>query len=444
MDENNAQNEELLAELLELRREVKHLRRNLRQVERQAQVASRAKTEFLANMSHEIRTPMAAIVGYIELVIEEGDLSRAPPSRSQYLLAVKRNSQHLMRLLDDILDLAKIESGKLDIERIDVSPLEVVDDVAQLMRPVAGEKGIGFELDYEGPIPERIRTDPTRLRQILMNLVGNGIKFTDQGGVRVATRLVCKDSDRPMLRFDVQDTGPGLSPDACTRVFETFSQADASTSRMFGGTGLGLAISSQLARLLGGDLSLDSIEGRGSTFKLTIDPGPLAEVRLFEPVEDESDALETLTCASTPVFFEKIRLEGPGGHILLVEDGEDNRRLIALTLEKAGFEVSCAINGAQGVELALSARHEEHPFDLIVMDMQMPVLDGYEATRRLRQEGYEGPIIALTAHAMKGEREKCLAAGCDHYAPKPVNRRELVAKVVAFLSKNPSGPTCDE
>jgi CheY-like chemotaxis protein len=165
---------------------------------------------------------------------------------------------------------------------------------------------------------------------------------------------------------------------------------------------------------------------------------------LFEPVEDESDALETLTCASTPVFFEKIRLEGPGGHILLVEDGEDNRRLIALTLEKAGFEVSCAINGAQGVELALSARHEEHPFDLIVMDMQMPVLDGYEATRRLRQEGYEGPIIALTAHAMKGEREKCLAAGCDHYAPKPVNRRELVAKVVAFLSKNPSGPTCDE
>jgi CheY-like chemotaxis protein len=349
-----------------------------------------------------------------------------------------------MRILDDILDLAKIESTKLEIERIAVSPVEVVDDVAELLRPAAAEKGIGFDVDYEGAIPERVRTDPTRLRQIMMNLAGNGIKFTNKGGVRVVTRLIGGESERPMLRFDVQDTGPGLSPEACATVFEAFSQADASTTRLFGGTGLGLAISRQLAELLGGDLSVESIEGRGSVFTLTIDTGPLTGVRLIEPGEDEPDTVETLTRASTPALFERIRQEGPTGRILLVEDGDDSRRLIALTLEKAGFEASCAVNGAEAVELALSAWDAEQPFDLILMDMQMPILDGYDATRKLREEGYSGPIIALTAHAMKGDREKCLAAGCDDYASKPVDRRELITKVATYLSGKPSPPASGE
>jgi CheY-like chemotaxis protein len=377
MRDQDPLNRQLVSELLELRKEARSLHRELRQVKRQAEVASRAKSEFLANMSHEIRTPMAAIVGYIDLVIEEGDLSRAPAPRSQYLLAVKRNSHHLMQILDDILDLSKIEAGKLAIERIGVSPSQIVEDVVGVMSPAAVEKTIGFDVDYPGLIPQEIQTDPTRLRQILMNLIGNAIKFTDEGGVRLVVDVMHKDSMNPKLRFAVQDTGVGLSPEACQRIF----------------------------------------------------------VPLIDPVDDEPNTMLTLTSSSTPVVLEKVREEGPGGHVLLVEDGEDNRRLIALTLNKAGFEVSYAENGAEGVTVALAACGSGEPFDVILMDMQMPILDGYGAARRLREAGYDGPIIALTAHAMQGDREKCLAAGCDDFIAKPANRRELVEKIVRYLRK---------
>jgi Amt family ammonium transporter len=413
-------------------------KREMNQVKRQAETAARAKGEFLANMSHEIRTPMTAIVGYTDLMLEEGDISQAPPSRIEYLQAVKRNGQHLMRILDDILDLSKIEAGKIEVERIAVTPKEIVDDVVGVMRQTAVNKGIGFDISYEGLIPTQVVTDPTRLRQILMNLVGNAIKFTDEGGVRIVIQMGGLDTERPMLRFDVSDTGVGLTPEARERIFEAFSQADASTTRKFGGTGLGLAISKKLADLLGGNLEVTSIENQGSTFLLTIDPGPMTGVRLVEGIETDTHDEMVGGTTPTPEFFENVKQHGPTARVLLVEDGPDNQRLVMYTLKKAGFEIGLAENGEEGVQKALEARSAGEPYDVILMDMQMPVLDGYGATRRLRGEGYLGPIIALTANAMKGDREKCLDAGCTDFATKPVNRRGLVQKILEYLDEDRS------
>ncbi len=411
--------------------------RELRKAKRRAEQATRAKSEFLANMSHEIRTPMTAIQGFTELLLEEGDLARAPKRRIEQLHTLKRNGQHMMRILSDILDLAKIEAGKVEVERLPVSPCEIVNDVVEVMRNAAAEKDIGFDVAYLGKIPVMILTDPTRLRQILINLVGNAIKFTDEGGVRLVVQLIDAGEGNAMLRFSVGDTGPGLSPEAKQRIFASFAQADASTTREFGGTGLGLTISRQLAQFLGGDISLESIEGQGSTFTLTIDAGLLAGV----PMLDRPDqmGLESTVSPedddSTASFLARVKDEGPGGRILLVEDGEDNRLLIAFTLEKSGFEVTHAENGQAGVELALAARDAGQPFDLIVMDMQMPVMDGYEATRRLREAGDTIIIIALTAHALKGNRERCLEAGCDDFATKPINRRSFVTTILRHLAE---------
>ena len=411
--------------------------RELRKAKKRAEAATRAKSEFLANMSHEIRTPMTAIQGYTELLLEEGDLSRAPARRIEQLHTLKRNGLHMIRVLSDILDFAKIEAGKIDVERLKVSPCEMVSDVVSVMRNMATEKEIGFDVAYTSDIPAEIETDPTRLRQILMNLIGNAIKFTERGGVRLTTELIENEQGEPMLRFAVSDTGPGLSPEARERIFESFSQADASTTREYGGTGLGLTISRRLARCLGGDLEVESIEGHGSTFTLTIEVGSLEGVEMLDrPEREEIDAYSELTDdESTPSFLKRVDEEGPGGHILLVEDGEDNRRLVAFTLKKAGFEISHAVNGKDGVELAVVARDAGQPFDLIVMDMQMPVMDGYEATRQLRAAGETAPIIALTAHALKGNRKRCLEAGCDDFATKPVNRRQFVTKILTHLSK---------
>jgi Amt family ammonium transporter len=410
--------------------------RELRKAKKRAEAATRAKSEFLANMSHEIRTPMTAIQGFTELLLEEGDLGRI-----EQLHTLKRNGQHMMQILSDILDIAKIEAGKIEVERLPVSPSEVVADVTAVMRNAATEKEIGFDVAYIGKIPAMVQTDPTRLRQVLMNLVGNAIKFTERGGVRVVTQLIQGEGEEPTLRFAVSDTGAGLSPEAQEKIFQSFEQADASTTRQFGGSGLGLAISRQLARLLGGDIALESIEGQGSTFTLTIESGSLEGVEMLEdPAQLVVDPFTELEDdESTPRFLQRMREEGPGGRILVVEDGEDNRRLIAFTLKKSGFEVSHAENGSAGVEIALAARDAGQPFDLILMDMQMPVMDGYEATRRLRESGEGAPIVALTAHAMKGNRERCLEAGCDDFATKPISRRQLVTTVLNHLSKQEAG-----
>ncbi len=406
--------------------ELATLARDRDEARRAAQEASRLKSEFLATMSHEIRTPMTALVGYTELL---GDADLSPAERAECLATVRRNGEHLMAIVNDILDLSKIESGRMTIERMACSPFALVAEVAAVLRTRAAHDGLDFEVGYRSPLPETIETDPTRLRQILLNLVGNAIKFTPRGSVRLEVGPV----EDTRLRFEVIDTGIGLDAEQQARLFTAFSQADASTTRRFGGTGLGLAISKRLAGMLGGDLRVRSLPGEGSTFTLTIDVGSLAGVRLLDRPPEVRAAAER----PEPSADERQALRG---RILLAEDGLDARRLLARHLRAAGAEVETAENGLVACELALRAAEAGAPYDLILMDMQMPELDGYAAAARLRAAGYRGPIVALTAHAMEDERARCLGAGCDGFATKPILRRALIEVARAYLAPGHAAP----
>ena len=411
----------------------------LEQSNRRAEAANRTKSEFLANMSHEIRTPMTAILGYADILAD----SVERPEQQEAVQTIKRNSNHLLGLVNDILDLSKIEAGKVQVEHLPVSPFAVLGDVVSLMRVRADARGLPLKLEYFSPIPQIIQTDPTRMRQILVNLVGNAIKFTETGGVTIAVRLVdCagtmhSGSAEPKLQCDVIDTGVGMSPQTLEHLFQPFQQADASTTRKFGGTGLGLAISKRLAKLLGGDVTASSTPGKGSTFTLTIAIGPLEGVAL---IDQPNEAIAQIAARSKPAAGGQARLEG---RILLAEDGPDNQRMIAFILRKMGAEVHICDNGQKAMEKALATlpgwgqRYDDSkvPFDVILMDMQMPVMDGYEATRRLRQQGYTGPILALTAHAMKDDMQKCLDAGCDAYLTKPIEREQFLGTIVRYLNR---------
>ena len=394
-----------------------------------AEAANLAKSEFLANMSHEVRTPMTAILGHIELLADARDPERATNATPWLDSAntIRRNAQHLLQILNDILDLSKIEAGKLDLEKLPVPPVQILADVESLMRVRAIEKNLTFTVECVGPLPETIQTDPTRLRQILVNLVGNALKFTDRGGVRVVARLSDRSPAEGLLQIDVLDSGVGMTPEQLARVFAPFAQADNSTSRRFGGTGLGLSISLRLAQMLGGSISAESKPGRGSIFTVTVATGPLEGVRLLA----SPPTLVTAQSAGTP--DSSAAPPQLAGRVLLAEDGPDNQKLISHMLHKAGAKVTVVENGQLAVERALAARAAGQPFELIFMDMQMPVLDGYTATRRLREQGYTGPIVALTAHAMSSDRAKCLAAGCDDYATKPLHRGQLLAVAARFL-----------
>ncbi len=384
--------------------------------------ANRAKNEFLANMSHEIRTPMTAILGYAELChapdIPETD-------RRRYAEIIHANGEHLLSVINDILDVSKIEAGRMTVEPTLCSPFEAVSEVRALMEVRAREKGLELTVENTGAIPELVRTDSTRLRQILLNLVNNAIKFTDKGAVVLRFAMEGGGDAPERLAFEVQDTGVGLSPEQQQRVFRPFVQADTSTTRKYGGSGLGLTISQTLARLLGGDLTCRSEQGRGSTFKVTLDPGPLEGVRRLEQFPTHATPRPAL-----PVV-------GPGpdlrGRVLLAEDVAVNRRLISTILLRAGIRVEEAENGRIALDKALAARDAGRPFDLIFMDMQMPEMDGYEATRGLRQAGYMRPIVALTSHSMSGERQRCLDAGCDEYMTKPIDRLVLLQVLSRFL-----------
>ena len=341
---------------------------------------------------------------------------------------VKLNGQHLLQIINDILDLSKIEAGKLEVESSPCSPGQVLADVVAMMDVRAKKKGLGLGLEYDGPIPRTIQSDPTRLRQILINLAGNAVKFTSSGEVRLVARLSEPQSDSPKLQVDVIDTGVGLTDEQVGRLFVPFQQADTSTTRKYGGTGLGLAISKRLAQSLGGDIVVESELGRGSKFTVTVDTGPLEGV---EFVEDPDEA----KVAVTPADPHAVQGTRVNCRVLLAEDGPDNRRLISLLLEKAGVEVEQAENGLAAHDLAMNSQAEGTPFDVILMDMQMPIMDGYEATRRLREAGYAGPIIALTAHAMNTDREKCLDAGCDDHMAKPIDREGLISRISKYASR---------
>jgi CheY-like chemotaxis protein len=417
-----------------LKKSQRHIRgqsRLLARSRRAAEAANAAKSEFLANMSHEIRTPMTAILGFAEVLLEQ----LTAPDQVDALRTIRRNGHYLLGLINDILDLSKIEAGKLTLESIATAPAQLVRDVLELLRIRAAEKNLSLQARFEGPIPELIQTDPTRLRQILINLASNAIKFTQQGGVTIGVRLL-NDGEQPWLRFDITDTGIGMTPEQAARIFHPFVQADTSTTRRFGGTGLGLAISRRLVEMLGGEISFTTAPGHGSTFTVTIPTGSLHDVRCWQP-DHRPAPLPVATAAPTSAAAPSPGLsQAPleGRRILLAEDGPDNQRLIALLLRKSGAEVELAENGQQARDKALAAAAQGRPFDVILMDMQMPVLDGYDATRQLRQGGYTAPILALTAHAMSGDRQHCLDAGCDDYAAKPVDRKQLMDVVVQWCA----------
>jgi len=395
-----------------------------------AEAAARAKTAFLANMSHEIRTPMTAILGFSEVLAAASQ----DPAALEAAETVKRNGQYLLELINNILDLSKIEAGKLYVERQTCSPAALAAEVLSLMHVRAEAKNLFVKLEADGPLPVRIVTDPIRLKQVLINLIGNAVKFTEVGGVRVVMGMQREPNRPPLLRIDVIDTGIGMNEEQLNRAFLPFVQADASTSRRYGGSGLGLSISKRLAQLLGGDIRAESREGQGAVFSLFIDPGPLDGVEMLDHL---SEAVNTTSTADHNAKPSKIKLHG---RVLLAEDGPDNQRLIAFLLRKAGAEVTLVADGQaaiEAVQAAGDARGAPRPFDVILMDMQMPRLDGYQAAARLREMGYRGPIIALTAHAMSQDRKKCLDAGCDDYLAKPLDHRRLL-EIVARWMKEPA------
>ena len=396
-----------------------------------AEMANAAKSEFLANMSHEIRTPMTAILGFASMLKEDEEFDKSAIDRAEAIQTIQRNGEYLLQLINDILDLSKIEAGKLEVEYKNCSVMQVLAEVASLMRVRAKEKNISLEIEYASALPERIQSDPTRIRQILINLVGNAIKFTQAGSVRVVTKLVTSTSKMPCLQIDVIDTGIGMTGEQLSKLFQPFTQADSSTTRKFGGTGLGLTICKRLAEALGGDITVSSKRGAGSTFSVTISTGSLDGIRLVDQVSDVESPDQTQQPKKNN---SQVRIDC---HILLAEDGPDNQRLISFLLRKAGAEVTVVENGQLALSEALAAVDAGSPFDVVLMDMQMPVMDGYTAARELRSAGYSRPIVALTAHAMEGDRQKCLDAGCDDYATKPIEREKFLSIVAEWAAKSP-------
>ena len=399
----------------------------LRLVSVQAQAANVAKSAFLANMSHEIRTPMTAILGFADLL---RDPHQTPADRHNCLQTIRRNGQHLLTIINDVLDLSKIEAGRMTIESLPCWPSQLVSEVVAMLRPRADEKNLSLDIHYAFPLPAVIQSDPVRLRQILLNLLGNAIKYTPSGAVTITLHCPDLKSTHPQLVMDISDTGVGIDPEKIPLLFLPFNQANSASSRSFGGSGLGLAISHRLAHMLGGDLTVSSQAGQGSTFSLSLPTGALQNTKMLLHPGDlgRSPTLERQHVQKAPAPRLKAR-------ILLAEDGPDNQALIAFYLQHAGAQVALANNGQEAYEAALDAWHDGHPFDLILMDMQMPLLDGYEATGKLREENYTGSIIALTAHAMAADREKCLQAGCDDYLAKPVDRQTLLSTIAALLQQ---------
>lgn len=408
--------------------EAKQLEVSLAEAKTAAEAASHAKSEFLANMSHEIRTPMTAILGYSELLQSEFAGKAGNEGAIESLSTIRRNAEHLLSIINDILDVSKIEAGKMTVERIPVRPDQVIHEVVSLMNVKSKEKGLRLEARFDSPIPEVINSDPLRLRQILTNLVGNALKFTSEGGVTIAARMI----DGEKIRIDISDTGIGLAPENMGKLFDAFTQADSSTTRKYGGTGLGLRISKRLAEMLGGTITATSELGKGSTFSVTIDAGDTQGFAMIPTgalnvvCQNGNVPTAVRAGAASAVTLQGVR-------ILLAEDGPDNTRLIVHHLTRAGAVVTAVENGKLALEKLQDPNGTggelmaEPVFDLVLTDMQMPVMDGYALTRVLRNRGCDLPIVALTAHAMTGDLEKCLAAGCSDYASKPIDRLKLLA-----------------
>jgi len=417
-----------------LTRQADELHSAMNQIEAQraaAQAAASAKSAFLANMSHELRTPMTAIIGFADLLT---DPAQSQDDRTLAVDTIRRNSEHLLSVLNDVLDISKFEAGRMTLDPKPVSLVQVVEDTATLLRLKAQERGLNIETSYAFPIPSRFIADAGKVRQILLNIVGNAVKFTERGFVRIS--LQHQPSDEPghsIVRLVVSDSGIGMTAEQIDRIFVPFMQAESSTTGRFGGTGLGLSIARQIAQLMGGDITVQSTPQRGSTFTITLQ----LEADLTVPAVNT--LAEALAASHSAVHRRQAALlyssRPLACRILVAEDGPDNQRLIAYHLKRSGASVEFADNGRIALEKAIQARDQNAGFDLILMDMHMPELDGYAAAAMLRRHGFYTPIIALTAHAMSGDREKCLESGCDDYLTKPISSAAIVGACQRWLGK---------
>lgn len=378
-----------------------------------AESASQTKSMFLANMSHEIRTPLGVILGMIEIL---KDPALSSEEREHYLQIIERTGQNLTGIINDILDLSKVEAGHLMIEKSAFALSELIGELRTPLEFSAERSGNRLTIEAEGEVPAAVISDRLRLRQIIVNLVNNSLKFTEDGEVQLTYGM-----DRDRLWFRVSDTGIGIPEDRQEELFQVFSQIDSSMTRKREGTGLGLALSKRLAESLGGDLVLERSEvGKGSTFLLSV-PAEKPSFALPHPLRQAEQENE---------FNSDLK----DRRVLLVDDSVDNQTLIRVLLSRKGAEVESAMNGLEGVRKARS-----RPYDLILMDMQMPIMDGYEATRQLRNEGYIRPIVALTAHAMKEDRERCLDAGCNDYVTKPIETNAFYRTLSRHISPDGIG-----
>jgi PAS domain S-box-containing protein len=394
--------------------QLRQLMQKLQTAKEEAERANHLKSAFLANMSHEIRTPLGAMLGFADL-LRDPNISRE--EHSNYLDILVRNGEQLSIIINDILDLSKVEAGHLTLEFLEVKPEAIVEDVLSLLEIKAREKNLTLSYVADPTTPELLNTDPVRMRQVLLNLMSNAIKFTAYGSVHIRSYGDRTEQDRLHMGFEITDTGIGIAENQQEAIFEMFVQADETTTRKFGGTGLGLALSRKLARALGGDVKvLRSTPGNGSTFLFTLTDLPELREKQEQPQKEDR---------ATPIeSAEGISLNGL--KVLVVDDAPDIRSLIAFLLVRAGATVEFAENGMEGYRKALG-----DGFDMVLMDIQMPLMDGYTATMKLREQGYHKPIIALTAHAMTETRKKCLTVGCTGHLPKPINPSHLLG-IVAY------------